>query len=139
MKGNANTRPEDIIECKKKTIVNYNIKEITVTDMNGESRQAYEYDYVEVDNPLTKEKFKEALGKKDKEKKDKDPWTPDAAVVTTVSCAGERSCGAIPMLRSSSGVTLRTVSTAVPGRRCRSAHRRMRPLWAPPPPAPFPG
>jgi len=81
MKGNADTRPQDTIKCKEKTIVNYNIKEVTITDMDGKSRQAFEYDYVEVDNPLTKAKFKEALGKKDREKKDTTVWTPAAAVL----------------------------------------------------------
>lgn len=80
MKGNSDIRPQDIIKCKDTTIVNYNIKQITVTDMNG-SRTAYEYDYVEIDGELTKAKFKEALRKKDLKKKDTKEWTPSKTVL----------------------------------------------------------
>lgn len=57
MKANANTRPNDIIRCKKVTIVNYNIEEVTITDMDGEPRQAYNYDYVEIGKEITRDKL----------------------------------------------------------------------------------
>jgi len=61
MKANANTRPEDIIRCKKVTIVNYNIKEVTITDMDGEPRQTYNYDCVEIGKEITRDKLISAI------------------------------------------------------------------------------
>ena len=61
MKANANTRPKDIIKCKKVTIVNYNIKEVTITDMDGKSRLAYNYDYVEIEKEITRDKLITAI------------------------------------------------------------------------------
>lgn len=81
MKANSDTKPENIIKCKEKSIVNYNIKEIEITDPETEeTRKAWEYDYVEIEGEVTKAKFKDALWKKDKEKKDEVIWTPDEAV-----------------------------------------------------------
>ena len=80
MKAQSNHRPQDTIKCKGSVIVNYNIKEIEITDEHG-TRTTYEYDYVEIENELTKAKFKEALRKKDLKKKDVKEWTPSEAVL----------------------------------------------------------
>ena len=80
-RGGADTRPPDFIKCKEATIVNYNIQEKEIIDIEGKPRTVYEYDYVEIEGEVTKAKFKEALEKKDKEKKDDKPWTPDEAVL----------------------------------------------------------
>jgi hypothetical protein len=79
MKAQSNHRPEDTIKCKDRTIVNYNIKEIEVTDEQG-SWTAYECNYVEVEGELTKAKFKEALRQKELNKKDIKEWTVAEAV-----------------------------------------------------------
>jgi len=61
MKANANTRPKDIIKCKKVTFVNYNIKEVTITDIDGKLRQTYNYDYVEIEGEITRNKLIAAI------------------------------------------------------------------------------
>jgi hypothetical protein len=82
MKANSDTKPNDIIKCKEKSIVNYNIKEVEMTDPETEKkRKVWEYDYVEIKGEVTKAKFKDALRKNDEEKKDKDTWMPDGAVI----------------------------------------------------------
>jgi len=78
-KGNSDTKPENFVKQKDRTTVNYNIKQIQVSDING-VRTAWEYDWVDIKGPVTKEKFKEAVKKSGLEEKDVAPWTPDEAV-----------------------------------------------------------
>jgi len=78
-KGNSDTKPENFINQKDRTTVNYNIKQVQVSDING-PRIIWEYDWVEIKGEVTKAKFKEAVKQREMEKKDALPWTPDMAV-----------------------------------------------------------
>lgn len=78
MRARSNTKPKDIIQCRGKAHINYNIKKASIVDsIDGKIRQVWEYDYVEVEGKATKEKMKEALRQEDIKKKDKGPWIPD--------------------------------------------------------------
>ena len=79
-KANSDTKPQDIIQCKEKAMINYNIKEVEITDTNGKVRTVWEYDYVVVDGIATKAKVKEALRLKDIKEKDTEAWTPEETV-----------------------------------------------------------
>lgn len=82
MKANSDNKPDDIIKCKEESIVNYNIKEVEMTDPEtGKKRKVWEYDYVEIKGEVTKAKFKDALEKEDKEKKDEVAWMPDGVIL----------------------------------------------------------
>lgn len=82
MKANSDNKPDDVIKCKEKSIINYNIKEVEITDPETEkTRKVWEYDYVEIVGEVTKAKFKEALRNIEKEEKDEVAWMPDAIVI----------------------------------------------------------
>lgn len=57
MKGTSDTKPNTQLKSRGKTQVLYNIKEAVVTDMDGKTRTAWEYDYVEIDGELTRDKI----------------------------------------------------------------------------------
>ena len=80
MKAQSDTKPQDIIQCREKAHVNYNIKQVDITDIEGKTRKVWEYDYVEVDGIATKAKVKEALRQKAIREKDAEAWTPDEVV-----------------------------------------------------------
>ena len=65
MKAQSNQRPQDIIECSEKSIINYNIVEKEIEDENG-IRTIFEYEYVILYGKPTKTKFIEALEETDK-------------------------------------------------------------------------
>lgn len=78
MKGESNTQPVDFVKSNGKTQCNYNILSVQKTDpMTEIIRTVYEYEYVEVEGDVTKNKFIEELDK-EKDKKDTTPWTPTA-------------------------------------------------------------
>lgn len=82
MKANSDHHPGSFTKSNTKTFVNYNIKKVETTDPEtGKMKNAWNYDYVEIDGEITKAKFKDALWKKDKEKNDEIAWTPDEAVL----------------------------------------------------------
>lgn len=79
MKAQSNHHPGDFTLGKDKSFINYDIRQVEISN-EMETRQAYEYDYVEVKGQPTKAKFLEALEKEDKEKDDI-PWIPDETVL----------------------------------------------------------
>jgi hypothetical protein len=61
MRSSSDHYPELTIMSNDKTQVRYNITEVTRTDMNGTTRQAYDYDYIELEGEVTKERIIEAI------------------------------------------------------------------------------
>lgn len=61
MKANADTIPEPLIKSRGKTQINHNVEEITVEDPDGKQRTAYEYDMVEIDGEVTRDKIISAI------------------------------------------------------------------------------
>jgi hypothetical protein len=61
MKVQSDHIPESLVKSRGKTQVNYNIKTITVEDIDNEPRTAYEYDMVEVEGKVTKAKVLAAM------------------------------------------------------------------------------
>ena len=57
MKANSNTIPETFIKSKRNTHFNFNIVETTKEDMDGESRTSFDYDYVEIEGEVTRDKL----------------------------------------------------------------------------------
>ena len=53
--------PERIVKGRGKSQYNYNIKQVTVEEPDGTSREAYDYDYVELQGKVTKAKIVRAL------------------------------------------------------------------------------
>jgi len=77
MQASSDTRPAKFVKSRGKTQVNYNIRQVDVEDIDGKSRKIWKYEYVEIEGPVTKAKFKEALRKQEAEKKDDTSWNPD--------------------------------------------------------------
>ena len=61
MKANSNTRPEAFITSKEKTLFNYNIVETTKEEIDGSERQSFDYDCVEIEGTVTRDKLIIAL------------------------------------------------------------------------------
>ena len=61
MKSNSDHYPELVISSNGKTQIRYNIVETIREDMDGSTRTSYDFDYVEVDGEVTKEKIVEAI------------------------------------------------------------------------------
>jgi hypothetical protein len=61
MKGNSDTYPEIIEKSNNKTQIRYNILEVTKQDINGENRISFDFDYVEIDDELTRGKIIDAI------------------------------------------------------------------------------
>ena len=80
LQASSDTRPAKYVKSRGKIQVNYNIHQVTVKDMDGKPHKIWEYNYVEVDPPVTKAKFKESLRQEDLRKKDEKPWIPDIVV-----------------------------------------------------------
>jgi len=57
MKGNSDIQPKIIVKSNDKTQVRYNILEVTKEDMNREPRISFDFDYVEIEGELTREKI----------------------------------------------------------------------------------
>ena len=79
MQASSDTKPAKFVKSRGKTQVNYNIHQVDVKDIEGKSRKIWQYEYVEIEGPVTKAKFKEALRKQELEKEEKDKafWNPD--------------------------------------------------------------
>jgi hypothetical protein len=77
--ASSDIEPAKYTKCRGKTQVAYNIKQVDIIDPDGKTRKAWQYEYVEVESPVTKAKFKEALKQQDLKKKDTNAWTPDDA------------------------------------------------------------
>ncbi len=77
--ANSDTKPTKFVKSRGKTQVNYNIHQVDVVDIDGRTHKIWQYEYVEIEGPVTKAKFKEALRKQDLEKgeKGKPSWDPD--------------------------------------------------------------
>ncbi|HDK25960.1 MAG TPA: hypothetical protein ENG48_02555 [Candidatus Atribacteria bacterium] len=79
IQASSDTKPEKFVKSRGRTQVNYNIHQIDIVDIDGETRKIWQYEYVEIEGPVTKAKFKEALRKQDLEKGEggKPSWDPD--------------------------------------------------------------
>ncbi len=79
MQASSDTKPAKFVKSRGKTQVNYNIHQVDVVDIDGGTRKIWQYEYVEIEGPVTKAKFKEALRKQDLEKgeESKPSWDPD--------------------------------------------------------------
>ena len=79
MQASSDTKPAKFVKSRGKTQVNYNIHQVDVVDIDGGTRKIWQYEYVEIEGPVTKAKFKEALRKQDLEKEEegKPSWDPD--------------------------------------------------------------
>jgi len=79
IQASSDTKPAKFVKSRGKTQVNYNIHQVDIVDIDGEIRQIWQYEYVEIEGPVTKAKFKEALRKQDLEKEEggKPSWDPD--------------------------------------------------------------
>ncbi len=79
MQANSDTKPAKFVKSRGKIQVNYNIHQVDISGIEGKSRKIWQYEYVEIEPPVTKAKFKEALRKQDLEtgEKDKPSWNPD--------------------------------------------------------------
>lgn len=61
MKATSNKIPERIVKGKGKAHFNYNIKQVSIEEPDGATREAYEYDYVVIKGKITKAKIIKAL------------------------------------------------------------------------------
>jgi len=57
MKGNSDKQPKIIVKSNGKTQVRFNILETTKEDITGKSRLSYDFDYVEIEGELTRDKI----------------------------------------------------------------------------------
>ena len=78
IQGFSDTKPANFVKSNGKTQVNYNIHQISTTDMDGKIHKSWAYDYVEIKGLVTKTKFEEALKQEALNKKDKTKWTPSS-------------------------------------------------------------
>lgn len=61
MIGNSDTYPEIIVKSNNKTQIRYNIIEVTKEDMNNESHICYNFEYVEIEGEITRNKIISAI------------------------------------------------------------------------------
>jgi len=61
MIGNSNTYPEIIVKSNNKTQIRYNIVEVTKEYMNNESRITYNFEYIEIEGEITRDKIISAI------------------------------------------------------------------------------
>lgn len=61
MKSSSDTYPESTVQSAGKTQVRYNIIETPRTEMDGTTRIAYDYDYVEIEGEVTRAKIINAI------------------------------------------------------------------------------
>ena len=61
MKGNSDKYPEIVVKSNDKTQVRYNILEVTKKDMNEESRISFDFDYVNIEGELTRDKIIDSI------------------------------------------------------------------------------
>jgi len=57
MKGNSDKQPKIIVQSNGKTQIRYNILEVIKEDMNREPRTSFDFDYIEIEGELTREKI----------------------------------------------------------------------------------
>lgn len=60
MKAQSDSQPAKLVQSNGKTQFNYNIQAVEKTDERG-TRIVYEYDYVEIEGEVTRNKLIEAL------------------------------------------------------------------------------
>jgi hypothetical protein len=61
MEAQSDTKPERFIKSRGKTQFAYNIHQVTIEDPESKIRTVFEYDYVEIENKITKAKIIKAL------------------------------------------------------------------------------
>ena len=61
MKSSSDHYPELTVQSAGKTQIRYNIVETTKEDMDGSTKTSYNFDFVEVEGEVTKEKIIEAM------------------------------------------------------------------------------
>lgn len=57
MKGNSDKQPKSIVKSNGKTQIRYNILEVTKEDINRIPRISFDFDYIEIEGELTREKI----------------------------------------------------------------------------------
>lgn len=62
MKGQSDSNPTNFVKSNEKTQVNYNITSAQITDERG-TRTVYNYDYVEIEGVVTRQKVIDAINK----------------------------------------------------------------------------
>lgn len=62
MKGQSDNNPTNFVKSNGKTQVNYNITSAQITDERG-TRTLYNYDYVEIEGIVTRQKVIDAINK----------------------------------------------------------------------------
>jgi len=79
IQASSDTKPVKFVRSRGKTQINYNIHQVDIVDIDGKTHKIWQYEYVEIEGPVTKAKFKEALRKQDLEKEEegKPSWDPD--------------------------------------------------------------
>ena len=83
MKAQSDTKPNRLIRSRGKTQVAHNIKPIVVEDMDGESRTAWEYDYVEIEGRVTRSKILAAIQAQELEEEDEVETDAKVEVIET--------------------------------------------------------
>ncbi len=78
IKGQSDTQPENQVQSRGKTQVNFNIQQVEITNEQG-TRLIYQYDFVEVEGKVTKSKVLAAMDKAQLEV-DTQGWTPQKTV-----------------------------------------------------------
>lgn len=61
MKSSSDHYPELVVSSNGKTQIRYNIVETVKEDMDGKSRMSYDFDYIEIEGDVTKEKIVESI------------------------------------------------------------------------------
>ena len=61
MKGNSDTYPEIVIKSNNKTQIRFNIVETMIEDTNHKSRICYNFDYIEIEGELSRNKIISAV------------------------------------------------------------------------------
>ena len=61
MKGNSDTSPQIIVKSNDKTQVRYNITPVSRTNMDGTTRDSFDWDYVEIEGEVTRDKIIDAI------------------------------------------------------------------------------
>jgi len=61
MKGNSDNYPEIVVKSNNKTQIRYNIVEVTKEYMNNESRITYNFEYIEIEGEITRDKIISAI------------------------------------------------------------------------------
>jgi len=80
MKSTSDHYPELTVQSNDKTQVRYNVTEATKTEMDGSKKTVYDFDYVEIEGEVTKEKIIEAILLSTQPKESEKPVEPEPVI-----------------------------------------------------------